>query len=155
LALGCVLVALTILLLAWSERRATPGIAEAVGVPGTRIVVFKGPACSCCDRWETHLEMAGFQVESRTIDDLHAKRRELDVPPSHRSCHTAVVDGYFIEGHVPADVIIRMLKTRPQLAGLVVPGMPFGSPGMTNGPALPFEVYAVDAAGKITLYATR
>lgn len=155
LPIGAVVAALAVLLITWSGRRATPGIAEVVGMPGTRIVVFTDPGCQCCNRWETHLRTAGFTVESRTADDLRAKRRELGVPPSVRSCHTAVVDGYVIEGHVPADVIIRLLKTRPAVAGLVVPGMPVGSPGMTDGPAIPFEVFAIGLDGELKLYATR
>ncbi len=155
LALGGALLAVAVVLHAWSARPATPGVAEVVGVTGTRIVVFKGPACGCCDQWETHLAAAGFQVESRTTEHLRAKRKELGIDPSYSSCHTAVVDGYFIEGHVPADVIIRLLKTRPPVAGLAVPGMPIGSPGMASGPASPYEVYAVDQSGKRTVYATR
>lgn len=143
------------ILIAWSGRRATPGVAEVVGEPGTRIVVYKAPGCHCCDRWETHLETAGFDVEPVTTSNLSGKRREMRIPASYESCHTAVVNGYFIEGHVPADVIIRLLKTRPAVAGLLVPGMPVGSPGMTDMPARPFQVYAMDQEGKMTLYANR
>jgi hypothetical protein len=146
---------LTAIVVVWSGRTATPGVAEVVGGPGTRIVVFKAPSCRCCDRWETHLETAGFVVEPVPTADLAAKRREMGIPGSFESCHTAVVDGYFIEGHVPADVIIRLLKSRPAVAGLVVPGMPIGSPGMRDGPARPFQVYALDRSGKMTLYASR
>ena len=146
---------LTATLIVWSGRTATPGVADVVGEPGTRIVVFKAPGCHCCDRWETHLETAGFDVEPVTTSDLAAKRKEMQIPKSFGSCHTATVDGYFIEGHVPADVIIRLLKNRPAIAGLVVPGMPIGSPGMRDGPARPFQVYALDRAGKMTLYASR
>ena len=146
---------LAVALISWSGNRATPGVAEVVGDPGTRVVVFKEQDCHCCDRWETHLETAGFNVESITTNDLARKRKELRIPSSFESCHVAVVDSYFIEGHVPADVIIRLLKAKPALAGLLVPGMPVGSPGMTEQPARPFEVYAMDRSGEITLYANR
>lgn len=97
------------------------------------IVVHKTPWCGCCTKWVEHLQAAGFTVEVHEHENLTPVARELGVPDALRSCHTATVAGYAIEGHVPAADIRRLLKEKPQAAGLSVPGMPIGSPGMEQG----------------------
>jgi len=94
------------------------------------VEVFKSPTCGCCSKWVDHLRAHGFTVhttEVEAIDDVKAKHQ---IPQSARSCHTAIVGGYVVEGHVPATDVQRLLKERPAIAGIAVPGMPIGSPGM-------------------------
>jgi len=88
------------------------------------------------------------------VDDLDAVKRKYGVPGALEACHTALVEGYVIEGHVPADLIDRLLRERPRVTGLVVPGMPAGSPGM-DGPPEPYQVLAFDRSGRTTVFASR
>lgn len=93
------------------------------------VTVWKDPSCGCCNDWIAHLEAHGFAVTAH--DEGNAGRRaELGLPARYGSCHTALVDGYVVEGHVPAADIRRLLAERPEALGLAVPGMPIGSPGM-------------------------
>ena len=109
---------------------ATP--AAPVEAEGTfpRLVVHKSPACGCCGLWVEHMQQAGFPVEVRDTNELNPIKERLGVPYGKGSCHTAEVAGYVIEGHVPADDVKRLLADRPDAKGLVLPGMPLGSPGM-------------------------
>jgi hypothetical protein len=104
-----------------------------------------------------HLEKNGFKVDKKVLFGKHftENKRKLGVPEALRSCHSAVVEGYVIEGHVPADLIHKLLKEKPQVVGLAVPGMPVGSPGMEGGKPEPYEVLAFDKNGKTTVYAKR
>ena len=97
------------------------------------ITVYKTPTCGCCGKWVDHLKASGFDVEVATVRETASIRRQQGVPEKLSSCHTAVVDGYAIEGHVPAADVKRLLKEKPKAKGLAVPGMPMGSPGM-EGP---------------------
>lgn len=97
------------------------------------MVVHKTPTCGCCNAWVDHLRAAGFTVETVDVPDTSPIANRLGVPESLRSCHTAEIAGYAIEGHVPAADIRRLLALRPEAGGLAVPGMPFGSPGMEMG----------------------
>jgi hypothetical protein len=99
---------------------------------GPVVTVYKDPACGCCSLWVKHLEANGFQVTVHNVENIAEYKQKLGVPRDAQSCHTAVVDGYTIEGHVPAAEIHRLLKERPQAKGLAVPGMPIGSPGMES-----------------------
>lgn len=96
----------------------------------TQITVYKTPACGCCHEWVAHLEASGFAVETHDVPNTAPWRERFGVPRELASCHTGVVDGYALEGHVPADEIKKLLAERPQARGLAVPGMPVGSPGM-------------------------
>ena len=103
-----------------------------------------------------HLREAGFPVTPVDVDDLAPVKGKHGVPAALRSCHTALVEGYVIEGHVPADLIDRLLRERPKVVGLAVPGMPAGAPGMeTPGRSERYQVMAFDRAGKSTVFATR
>lgn len=130
--------------------------AEANAAPGPEVTVYRTATCGCCKAWEAHLAEHGFDVKSVERDDLRAIKHEHGVPAALSSCHTAVVDGYVVEGHVPADVIQRLLEERPQVAGVAVPGMPIGSPGMEQGSVKePYNVYTFDASGRGAVYESR
>ncbi len=128
----------------------------AASADGTRMVVYKTPTCGCCRAWVDHVRAAGFAVEVRDMPSVDPVKHEHGLPGHLASCHTAVVDGYVVEGHVPADVIRRMLRERPQVAGIAVPGMPAGSPGMeVPGRKDPYDIIAFSRDGKVSVYETR
>ena len=99
----------------------------------TRVEVYKTPTCGCCHEWVAHLEKNGFEVVTHDVQSTAPWRARFGVPQELGSCHTAVVEGYALEGHVPAEDVRRLLAERPKARGLAVPGMPAGSPGMENG----------------------
>lgn len=121
--------------------------------PATPVIdVYKSPTCGCCNNWIDHLKANGFGVRSHDTDNVQHKYR-LGVPPGYGSCHTAEVDGYVIEGHVPAREIKRLLKEKPRARGLVVPAMPVGSPGMeAEGRKDPYKVFLVNRNGSTRTY---
>ena len=112
---------------------ARPVIGLAAGKPAVEI--WKSPTCGCCQDWIGHLQANGFQVTTYDVSEAAkaALRRKLGLADKFSSCHTALIDGYVVEGHVPAREISRLLRERPKAVGLAVPGMPVGSPGM-DGP---------------------
>jgi hypothetical protein len=113
-------------------RAAAPaGAGERAQLP--ELVVYKTPTCGCCNAWVDHMRAAGFAVRTVEVADTGPIATQNGVPPELRSCHTGLVDGYAIEGHVPAREVRRLLDERPDVAGLAVPGMPAGSPGMEMG----------------------
>ncbi|MGD2071228.1 MAG: DUF411 domain-containing protein [Gemmatimonadota bacterium] len=118
--------------------------------------VWKSPTCGCCGDWVVHMRQAGFPVEVHDVQNLGEKKLEHGIAPQHQSCHTATVDGYVVEGHVPADLVKRMLADRPDIQGLTVPGMPAGSPGMeVPGRKDPYDVLALVGDGSVVVYASR
>ena len=117
------------------------------------ILVYKTEGCGCCNGWVEHLRAAGFEVDARNVLDLMSVKRDAGVPVDHSSCHTGLVDGYVVEGHVPADIVKQMLAERPDIAGIAVPGMPIGSPGMEGRGARPYEVRAFTSQGVTSVYA--
>lgn len=119
------------------------------------IKVYKDPDCGCCKEWVKHLEANGFKVETMDMPDLSLLKEKYGVKPEIQACHTAVVGGYVVEGHVPADVIKQMLKDKPAIAGLAVPRMPQGSPGMEGGAKERYNVLTFDRAGRTSVYAQR
>ena len=120
------------------------------------MTVQRDPGCGCCLNWVAHLQRAGFKVLVTESPVMEKVKDQRGVPKDARSCHTGVVDGYVIEGHVPAADIQRLLKERPAVVGLAVPGMPAGSPGMemSNGRTQPYNVLAFDKAGKTTVFSS-
>ena len=118
------------------------------------VVVHKGPACGCCETWVGHMRAAGFTVEVRDTQDLDAIKAEVGVPVGQGSCHTARVGDYFVEGHVPADDVKRLLIEKPGVRGLIVSGMVQGSPGMEQG-GVPqaYDVMAVAKDGSTSVFA--
>ncbi len=113
---------------------ASFGVAMS-GLPAAaaEMTVYKTLSCGCCTKWVDHLEENGFEVTVHSVDDLSPVKSRLGVPQTLQSCHTAEIDGYVIEGHVPAEDIRRLLDERPDATGIAVPGMPVGSPGMEYG----------------------
>lgn len=129
---------------------------DAAVAPADTIIVYKSPTCGCCRKWVDHVEENGFAVVTHDLDDLSSTKRELGVPAGRVSCHTATVRGYTIEGHVPADLIRKLIAESPAgVRGLAVPGMPAGSPGMEGLFAQEYDVLAFDAEGNVEVYAHR
>jgi hypothetical protein len=121
------------------------------------MVVYKSPTCGCCDLWVDHARDHGFDVETVDLVEYDAQlrnKREHGVPMDLGSCHTTLVGGYVVEGHVPADVIHRLLEERPQIHGIAVPGMPIGSPGMEGPNPRPYQVIAIGLDGSRSVYET-
>src|SRR5919202_4232644 len=112
------------------------------------VTVYKSPSCGCCRKWVEHVKAHGFAVRAFDVDDLHEVKAAAGVPAALQSCHTAYVGQYVVEGHVPADDIRRLLAERPAVAGLAVPGMPVGSPGMEGGPSEHYDVIAFERSGR-------
>jgi hypothetical protein len=112
-----------------------------------QLVVYKSPACGCCGEWVNHMRANGFRVETKNVDDVTPIRRRNGIPDALASCHTALVGGYAIEGHVPAADVWRLLRERSAVKGLSVPGMVVGSPGMEQGAPQRYATIAFDARG--------
>lgn len=120
------------------------------------ITVYKSPTCGCCKDWVAHLRKNGFNPIVHDVDDLTPLKSSMGIPQALESCHTAVVGAYKIEGHVPADLIKRLIAERPRdIVGLSVPGMVQGSPGMETGHKDPYDVIAFTRDGKTSVYARR
>jgi len=117
------------------------------------VTMYKQVGCGCCTIWAEHLRKAGFKISSMEMPDMDRIKTTYGVPRAVQTCHTALVDGYVVEGHVPLDAIEKMLKERPKIAGIGVAGMPVGSPGMENGSRKDaYDVLAFDREGKTSLY---
>lgn len=119
------------------------------------ITVYKSPTCGCCKKWISHLEANGFEVKAYDTHDMQSVKQQNGVADHLASCHTAIVNGYVIEGHVPADSIKRLLKEKPVAAGLTVPGMPMGSPGMEGPRKDPYNVLLFNRAGDSAIFDRR
>ena len=118
------------------------------------ITVFRSPNCGCCGLWMEHLEAAGFQVKDNVTENLESVKQQYDIPENLATCHTAIVAGYVIEGHVPVEDIQRLLAQKPAVAGLAVPGMPIGSPGMESGGYVePYTVFSFTEDGSTATFA--
>ena len=131
--------------------------ARAAGAEPT-MLVYKSPACGCCTKWVEHIEKGGIRVtvEEVTWDELDRKLAEHGVPSDLWSCHLGVVDGYAVVGHVPVDVVGRMLREAPPGAGVSVPGMPVGSPGMEQGGDKdPYDVILFTRDGRTSVFESR
>ena len=131
-------------------------ISRTARAQSAKIHIYKDASCGCCSVWVTHLEKAGFTASVTNADNMAAIKDTYGVPAALRSCHTGVVNGYVIEGHVPAADIQRVLKERPAVAGLAVPGMPVGSPGMEVPGMRPqaFDVMAFEKGGASRVFAS-
>jgi len=124
--------------------------------PAPTVRVYKSPTCGCCANWVKHLQQHGFTTQVTETDDVADIKAKNNVPSRVQSCHTAIVDGYVLEGHVPAADVQRLLKERPAVVGLAVPGMPIGSPGMEVPNVKPqaYNVIAFDKQGQLKIYAS-
>jgi len=134
---------------------ATIGALPVAGVAlaaGESMVVYKDPNCGCCHAWADAMKKAGYLVTAENVDDLDAVKKRFAVPADLQGCHTAVVAGYYIEGHVPLDAVTRLLTEKPEIAGLAVPGMPAGSLGMGDDPRATYDVIAIAKDGTSKVY---
>jgi hypothetical protein len=122
-------------------------------LPG--VTVYKSASCGCCKIWVERLRAAGFEVQTHDVDNLNSVKQRVGIPYGMGSCHTAEVDGYFVEGHVPVEDIKRLLRERPKAKGITVPGMPAGSPGMElpSGKTEKYDVLLVAPDGSTSVFA--
>lgn len=122
---------------------------------GPLVEVFKSPTCGCCSNWVEHMRANGFVVRTTNLNDISEIKKSRGVPLEVQSCHTALVNGYVVEGHVPAADVQRMLKEKPAIVGIAVGGMPIGSPGMETPyvKAEPYNVMSFDKRGATRVYA--
>jgi len=127
-----------------------PAVAEPI-----QATLYKNPQCTCCEGYATYLRQNGFAVDVKPTNDLTEISRKAGVPENLQGCHTMFVGGYVVDGHVPVDVVNKLLSERPAIAGITLPGMPLGAPGMAGTKNGTFTVYAVTKDGKApTVYAT-
>ena len=124
----------------------------ALAAARQRIDVYKNPDCGCCGQWADYLQRNGFAVAIHETRDGAALRAKLGVPDRLASCHTAIIDGYVVEGHVPTTDIERLIRERPKARGLAVPGMPTGSPGMEGPRGQPYDVLLIETDGTTRVY---
>jgi hypothetical protein len=130
----------------------TLGIHLAASAATSTIEVYKNPYCSCCTEWVKHLQQNGFTVNTHEVEDTSEHRKKFGMPEALGSCHTGTIQGYALEGHVPAAEIKRLLAEKPKAVGLSVPGMPIGSPGMEGARKDSFDVLLVQQNGKHSIY---
>lgn len=117
------------------------------------VVVYRSPTCGCCEKWIAYLKDNNFVIEDRVTDDIQAIKNKYGVSQEMASCHTAIIEGYVVEGHVPADAIKKLLKTKPNIVGISVPGMPVGTPGMEMGGRKdPYHVMSFDSKNHIEIF---
>lgn len=134
--------------------RSEPTSLEAVTSASNEVIeVYKNPQCGCCGAWVSHLQAQGFAVNVHEVADTAAVRAQHQVPAVLGSCHTATINGYAIEGHVPAADIRRLLKEKPGVAGLAVPGMPAGSPGMESSSPKAYQTLSFSRSGTTQVFA--
>ena len=131
-----------------------PGSAPRAQRTAPSVTVYKSPTCGCCTKWVDHMRANGFDVTAQNVEDMAPVKQKYGVPPKAESCHTSVVAGYVIEGHVPADLVKRLLAERPKVVGLAVPGMPASAPGM-DIPGQAYTIVGFDRAGQLTVYERR
>lgn len=151
-------------LVACSRPAAEPGASAGKPAPAAAVAqapsalpavtVYKSATCGCCKAWVRHLEQNGFQVTAIDTEDMGSVKTKHGVAPALASCHTALVGGYVVEGHVPAADVKRMLAEKPAIVGLSVPGMPMGSPGMEGPRTDPYQVLALQKAGGTQVFAS-
>lgn len=134
---------------------AAVSLPVAAKVPLPQVQVFKNPSCGCCGAWVDHMKAAGFAVNVTEVDDTSVTRRKYGLLDRFGSCHTAVVAGYVLEGHVPAKDVKKLLAMKPVAIGRAVPGMPVGSPGMEMGSRKdPYQVLLVANDGRERVFST-
>jgi hypothetical protein len=123
--------------------------------PPSVLTVYKDPECQCCAKWAKYMSANGFVVNVQDVKNVDAIKRTMNVPTAMQSCHTAVVGAYVVEGHVPAELVKKMLTEKPGILGLAVPGMVDGSPGMEAAHSEHYDVMAFGRDGKARVYAKR
>ena len=137
-----------------STASSPEDVAIAQAALASEITVFRSPTCGCCGQWIEHAKAAGFQVKDEVTEDMDAIKQRYGVPQSLTSCHTTVVGDYVVEGHIPAEDVQKLLTEKPDIAGIAVPGMPIGSPGMESGDYTePYTVFSFTESGEIDAFA--
>jgi hypothetical protein len=117
-------------------------------------MLYKNPECDCCEGYAAYLRKHGFTVTVKASNDLAEISRKAGIPPELEGCHTAFIGDYVVDGHVPVEVINKLLTEHPQIKGITLPGMPAGSPGMTGNKAGPFTIYAISQDGTPSVFMT-
>lgn len=131
------------------------GLSSAQAEEALKATLYKSPQCGCCEGYAGYLRKNGFEVEVKPTNDLASISSKAGVPAAFQGCHTTFVDGYVVDGHVPVKTVKKLLSDRPEIAGISLPGMPAGSPGMVGGKTEPFTIYAITKDGKPpTVYST-
>jgi hypothetical protein len=130
-----------------SEARSGDGGPREIELPGEgdAPVMFSTPTCGCCGEYAPYLQSNGHDVEVRHFDDLSEVKARAGVPAEAESCHTTIIDGYVVEGHIPVEAIDKLLRERPAIDGIALPGMPAGSPGMGGSKTAPFEILSINS----------
>ena len=162
---GCSALILAIALLnvvAYAQSKTTPAkttaaktTASKAAPPKPHLSVYKSPTCGCCAKWVEYMQANGFTATVTDMPDVTPVKVSNGLPPRLGSCHTTLVAGYVIEGHVPVSDIRRLLKEKPAIAGLAAPGMPAGSPGMDVPNSPPYDIIAFDKTGRTSVYSTQ
>jgi hypothetical protein len=129
--------------------------APALAQMPLQMTTYKSPTCGCCAKWVEHMRKAGFTVTVKDVPNVGEVKLANGLPPELASCHTTLVGGYVVEGHVPADLVQRLLKEKPAIAGIAVAGMPMGSPGMEGSYSDRYNIVAFEKSGKQRVYASR
>ena len=133
---------------------ATANVADTQAVLANELIVYRSPTCGCCGKWIEHAEAAGFTVKDEVTEDMSAIKAQYGVPQNLTSCHTTVVGDYVVEGHIPIEDVQRLLVEQPDIAGIAVPGMPIGSPGMESGDYVePYTVFSFTESGETAAFA--
>jgi len=143
---------IALLLIACSESESEEKSGSVSDLP--IVQVYKSPTCGCCSKWVAHLEANGFKVEATDVNDMSLIKLSYGIPGALASCHTAVVGDYLVEGHVPAEDIIQLLKQKPAIKGIAVPGMPIGSPGMEGSNPEAYDVVSFKANGETEVFSS-
>ena len=129
-------------------------VADAQAVLANELTVYRSPTCGCCGKWIEHAKATGFTVKDEVTEDMAAIKAQYGVPQNLTSCHTTVVGDYVIEGHIPVEDVQRLLVEQPDIAGIAVPGMPIGSPGMESGDYVePYTVFSFTESGETATFA--
>lgn len=129
-------------------------LSEGLVLGGETITVYKTSTCGCCGVFVQYLEREGATVQVENVTDLSQIKKQYGIPPEMNSCHTSVVGGYVVEGHIPRTVIEKLLAEKPDIAGIALPGMPSGSPGMPGPKSEPWTIYALQKDGSVTEFTT-
>ncbi len=136
-----------------NKKEVNKTVGQNLAMRGEKMTIYKSLNCSCCNGYADEMKRQGFDVKVVAVDDMNAIKEKYGIPPNKQSCHTAIVDNYFIEGHVPVEAVKRLLKERPSINGIGLPGMPSGTPGMPGQKRAPYKIYK-SVNGKFSEYMT-
>ena len=126
--------------------------APGMAIAAEEVTVWKSPWCGCCDAWANGMRKAGYRLTIENREDMSPVKTQVGVPAAMEACHTAVIDGYFVEGHVPVEAVTKLMSERPDIAGIAVPGMPAGSMGMGDDPNARYDVLSLARDGSSAVF---